>query len=571
DNYTVSAQLPAGTLTGIKLEVLPDESFINKGPGRADNGNFVLNEFQLRAGDKPVALSAVKADFEQQGWPLANALDDKLDTGWAVMPSFGQTHTAIFQLATPLAVDGATRISWRLLFQFGRQHTIGRFRLHFTTAPVHLLRSLPDPIRAVLQKPATTRSDDEKRQITEYHRSSDAQFSAARKAFDDAKRERERFENALPRTMVMRDRDKPRDTFLLQRGVYDKHGDKVAHGVPSVLPPLPSDAPPNRLALARWLMAPANPLTSRVTVNRYWQTLFGTGLVKTADDFGVQGERPSHPELLDWLATEFQKPAVAQPSVANTHPQNAWNVKHLLRLMVTSATYRQSSKVPKGMAERDPHNRLLARGPRYRWPSWMIRDQALAASGLLVQKRGGPPVKGYQPPGIWEEATFGNIRYEQDHGEALYRRSLYQFWRRIVGPTMFFDVATRQSCQVNVVRTNTPLQALITLNDVTYVEAARALAQRVLLDNDGYATPHQRIETIYRLVLSRRPTKSEVTILIKTLGTFRAQFVRKPDSAKKLLGIGESKRDEKLDAIEHATYTALCNLILNLDETLTKE
>lgn len=568
DNYTINSPATRGAITGIKLEVLADESFANKGPGRADNGNFVLSELQLSVDDKPHSLTAVKADFEQQGWPLANVLDGKLDTGWAVMPSFGQTHTAIFQLHAPIAANEATRLSFKMLFQFGRQHTLGRFKLYFTTAASHLLRPIPDAVRAILAKPLEARSDDEKRKIAEYHRDSDAQFVAAKKRFDDAKRERETFENSLPRTMVMRERDKPRDTWMLVRGVYDKHGDKVAHGVPAVLPPLPAEAPQNRLALARWLVSPNHPLTARVAVNRYWQTLFGIGLVKTAEDFGVQGERPSHPELLDWLATEFMKPSVAQPSVVNGNAGNAWNVKHLLRLMVTSATYRQSSKVPKGMAERDPQNRLLARGPRYRWPSWMIRDQALAAGGLLVQKVGGPPVKGYQPPGIWEEATFGIIRYEQDHGEALYRRSLYQFWRRIVGPTMFFDVATRQSCQVNVLRTNTPLQALITLNDVTYVEAARALAQRVMSEN---GTQQNRIEMIYRLVLSRRPTKSEADVLTKTLGTFRAQFTQKPDAAKQLLNIGEASRDEKINTIEHAAYTALCNLVLNLDETLSKE
>lgn len=568
DTYTIQAPTLRGAITGLKLEVLADESFVNKGPGRADNGNFVLNEVELRIDDKPVPLAAIKADFEQQGWPLTNAVDGKPDTGWAIMPGFGQTHTALFQIAAPMAADNAARLSFKLLFGFGKQHTLGRFKLYATTASSHLLQPLPDGLGTILSKATDTRSDAEKRKVAEYHRGTDVQFIAAQKYFDDAKRERETFEKTLPRTMVMREREKPRDTFMLLRGVYDKHGDKVAHGVPAVLPPLPTEAPPNRLALARWLVSPAHPLTARVAVNRYWQTLFGIGLVKTTDDFGVQGERPSHPQLLDWLAMEFMKPTVAQPSVANGNAGNAWNVKHLLRLMVTSATYRQSSKVPKGMAERDPQNRLLARGPRYRWPSWMIRDQALAASGLLVQKSGGPPVKGYQPPGIWEEATFGIIRYEQDHGEALYRRSLYQFWRRIVGPTMFFDVATRQSCQVNVLRTNTPLQALITLNDVTYIEAARALAQRVLV---GKPNAEQRIETIYRLVLSRRPTKSEAAILTKTLGTLRAQFAREPDSAKKLLSIGEEKRDEKLDPIEHAAYTALCNLILNLDETLTKE
>ncbi|MBV9865557.1 MAG: PSD1 domain-containing protein [Abitibacteriaceae bacterium] len=567
DNYTLNLNPILGSITGFKLEVLPDASFVNKGPGRADNGNFVLNEFQVRLNDKPIDLVAVNADFEQQGWPLAGAVDGKPETGWAIMPSFGQTHTAIFQVREPVAGDTA-RLSCKLMFQFGRQHTLGHFKLYATTAPPELLHPLPAEIRAILLKARDARSDAEKIKLTEYHRDNDPQVADAKKRCEDAQREREAFENSIPRTMVMRDRAQPRDTFILIRGAYDKYGEKVTPGVPAVLPALPEGAPPNRLALARWLVSPSNPLTARVTVNRYWQSLFGTGIVKTVDDFGVQGEKPSHPELLDWLACEFMQPTVAQPTVANALPNNAWNLKHILRLMVTSATYRQSSKTPSGLAERDPENRLLAHGPRYRLPSWMIRDQALAASGLLVEKLGGPPVKGYQPPGIWEDATFGIIRYEPDHGAALYRRSLYQFWRRIVGPTEFFDVGNRQTCQVKINRTNTPLQALVTLNDVTYVEAARVLAQRVMQEA---TTPAARIALAYQLLVARQPSKAETAVLMSALKKFHAQFAKDPASAKKLLSMGESPRDEHLDVVEHAAYTALSNVILNLDETLTKE
>jgi hypothetical protein len=369
--------------------------------------------------------------------------------------------------------------------------------------------------------------------------------------------------------MVMRDRKEPRDTFVLVRGAYNKYADKVSHGVPSILPPLPENAPPNRLALANWLVDPAHPLTARVTVNRYWQTFFGTGLVKTAENFGIQGERPSHRQLLDWLATEFMQPTVDQPTVKNSNPDNAWNVNHILRLIVTSATYRQSSKVTPALLERDPDNRLLARGPRFRLPSWMIRDQALAASGLLVEKLGGPPVKGYQPTGIWAEATFGKIRYSQDKGDKLYRRSLYQFWRRIVGPTMFFDVAKRQTCEVKVARTNTPLHALVTLNDVTYVEAARALAQRVLLETTQ--DDAERITNAFRRLTARQPDNRELAILTARLNTLREHYKSDPEAAKKLITTGESKPDEKLEATELAAWTGITTIILNLDETITKE
>ena len=253
---------------------------------------------------------------------------------------------------------------------------------------------------------------------------------------------------AVTRVMVMEDMPAPRETFILARGSYEKPTEKVTAAVPAALPPLDPDAPRNRLGLARWLVAPANPLTARVTVNRAWQQFFGNGLVKTPEDFGVQGEKPSHPELLDWLATEFVR--------------SGWDVKALHRLIVTSATYRQASRVPAALAERDPQNRLLARGPRYRLPAWMIRDQALAASGLLVSNLDGPPVKPYQPTGVWEEATFGTKSYAQDHGPALYRRSVYTFWRRIIGPTEFFDTASRQTCVVKPGRTNSPLHALLT-------------------------------------------------------------------------------------------------------------
>ncbi len=246
-----------------------------------------------------------------------------------------------------------------------------------------------------------------------------------------------------------------------------------------------------------------------------------------------------------------------------------WGVKALHRLIVTSATYRQSSKVSPALVERDPANRLLARGPRFRLPSWIVRDQALAAGGLLVRRMGGPPVKPYQPPGVWEEATFGTKRYQQDKGEALYRRSVYTFWRRIVGPTVFFDSAARQTCVVKPMRTNTPLHALTTLNDVTFVEAARALAGRVLRTSGP--VPEERIERAFRLVLARRPTSAERQVLAASAARVRREFAADPAAAQKLLAVGESPRDPSLDAVEHAAWTAVCLAILNLDEALTKE
>jgi len=361
--------------------------------------------------------------------------------------------------------------------------------------------------------------------------------------------------NAIPRVMVMRDMEKPRATFMLERGLYDKRGEEVQAATPGRLPAFPADAPTNRLGFARWLVDPENPLTARVTVNRFWQQFFGAGLVRTPNDFGVQGEKPSHPELLDWLAVDFV--------------ESGWDVKRLVRLMVTSATYKQSSKVTPVGLERDPENRLLARGPRYRWPSWMLRDQALAASGLASLQIGGAPVKPYQPDGVWEDVSFGNKKYKRDEGEKLYRRSIYTFWRRIIAPTMFFDSASRQVCSVKQPRTNTPLHALATLNDITYVEAARALAQRTLLNVKG--SDAERIEFAFRAVLARKPKEDERNILLASVERLRHEFAVDQGAAEKYLAVGETKRNPKLDLVEEAAYAAFSLALLNLDETLTKE
>lgn len=382
-----------------------------------------------------------------------------------------------------------------------------------------------------------------------------AEREALEKKIKDVTGKRDQLKKQLTIVMVMEERPQPREAFVLLRGVWDKHGEKVTPGVPQQFWPALADAPANRLGLAKWLVDPQHPLTSRVIVNRYWQRFFGTGLVKTAEDFGVQGERPSHPELLDWLAAEFVN--------------SGWNVKALHRRIVTSATYRQSSKVSAPLVERDPENRLLARGPRYRWPSSVLRDQALAASGLLVEQVGGPAVKPYQPSGVWEEMSFGNIRYEQDHGDKLYRRSLYTFWRRTTAPTELFDTASRQVCTVKQSRTNTPLHALTLLNDVTYLEAARALAERSMKAKPS--SPAERIQHMFRVATSRLPTTLELDVLSHRYAASRARFEQDKDAAAKVVSVGESKPDATLDTAQLAAYSVVAAVILNLDETLSKQ
>jgi hypothetical protein len=377
----------------------------------------------------------------------------------------------------------------------------------------------------------------------------------------DLQREKEDLDWTVPNAMVMQEMDAPRETAILGRGDYRNRGEVVTPGVPAVLPAFGKDLPLNRLGLAKWLVDPANPLTARVSVNRYWQLHFGTGIVKTAEDFGSQGEPPSHPLLLDWLATEFVR--------------TNWDVKAMQRLMVTSAAYRQSSRVTQELQERDPENRLLARGPRFRLPAEMVRDNALAASGLLVEKVGGASVMPYQPKGLWEETAFGDVysaqTYTQGHGDDLYRRSMYTFWKRTSPPPALitFDSPDREKCTARRTVTNTPLQALVLLNDPTYIEAARVLAEKTI--REGGADPSRRIRYAFRLATARDPSAKELQVLRELERTESAEYRRNKDAARKLVGVGEAKADTKLDAGELAAWTTVASTILNLDETITRE
>ena len=374
-------------------------------------------------------------------------------------------------------------------------------------------------------------------------------------------KKKQRLIEQVPETMIMRD-DQARETFVLGRGQYDNPGEKVTPGVPTIMPPLPPGLPANRLALAKWLVDPSHPLTARVTVNRLWQLHFGAGLVRTAEDFGAQGDPPTHPALLDWLATELIR--------------LEWNVKAFQRMILTSATYRQSSKITPSLLQTDPENRLLARGPRMRLPAEMIRDQALALSGLLVESIGGPSVKPYQPTGLWDEIAGGATSayrggYQQDRGISLYRRSLYTFWRRTIHPPGMevFDAPSRETCTVRRERTNTPLQALALMNDLTYVEAARALARRLI--REGGNSDDDRLTFGFRLVTARPPTPPELEVLRRGLQRHRKTYESDNEAARKLIQVGHSAPDPEIDATELAAYSALANALLNLDETITKE
>ncbi|HZF39186.1 MAG TPA: DUF1553 domain-containing protein [Blastocatellia bacterium] len=381
--------------------------------------------------------------------------------------------------------------------------------------------------------------------------------------------ERARLEASFPTVMVMQELPQPRPAFALKRGAYDAPGEQVWRGTPAVLPPPPAGAPNNRLGLARWLAQPEQPLTSRVTVNRFWQMLFGVGLVKTVEDFGAQGELPSHPELLDWLAAEFRDGA-SKPTTRRQAPTTAWNVKALLKTIVMSATYRQSSTGAPESAPRDPDNRLLARGPRARLAAEVIRDQALSIAGLLVEKRGGESVKPYQPAGLWNDMVFKEIQYVQDHGENLYRRSLYTYWKRTIAPPemVTFDAATRESCVVRETRTNTPLQALNLMNDVVYVEAARVLAERMM--REGGASADERLRFAFRLATARLPNAAELQALRESWRAQLEYFAKHPAKVEQLLKVGEKPADVTLNQTELAAYATVASLILNLDEVITQ-
>jgi hypothetical protein len=439
---------------------------------------------------------------------------------------------------------------------------LGRFRLSVTQAGNPLgAEKLPNKIANALALAADKRSDAQTNDLRDHYRKNVSpelkqageQLAALKKSLDELNKQ-------IPSSMVMQENAQPRDTFMLIRGQYDKQGEKVMAGVPDALSRLPEGAPANRLGLAQWLVDADQPLTARVIVNRYWQMYFGTGIVKTAEDFGSQGEYPSHPELLDWLASEFR--------------ESGWGVKHIQRLIVTSATYRQASSITPALAAKDPENRLLARGPRMRLQAEFIRDQALAVSGLLNDEIGGHSVSPYQPPGLWEEMAFGREfsaqSYVQSKERDLYRRTMYTFWKRTVPPASLstFDAPDRETCIVRRSRTNTPLQALVLMNDPTYVEASRKLAERMM--TEASISPEERIAFAFRLATARQPKAAEMAVLVRIYQQQLAVYQKDNAAALKLLAVGESKRNEKLDAAELAAWATVASVILNLDETITK-
>lgn len=550
DVYTVEIALGEKRRLGaLQLEVLPDG---DKGAGHG-GGNFVVSRIVATNNGNAISFTSALADYSQEKFEAQSIIDNK-DTkrkGWAVGGKTGEAHQLMLLPNSPVEAEGVLTLTIEQLSEYDF-HTLARFRFVASSdaRAAETLRT-PKDIFAILKK--DERSDEERAKLAKYYlaiapdlEKARQQLAAVKKTFDDIK--------PVTTVPILRElvSDKRRKTQIQLRGNFMNLGKEVSEGVPASLHPLKGKNQ-DRLALAKWLVDRDNPLTARVIVNRYWETIFGLGLVRTSEDFGLQGEVPSHPELLDWLAVEFI--------------ESGWDVKHMLKLMVSSAAYRQSSRVSPEMLARDPENRLLARGPRVRLGAETIRDQALFVAGLLSPKMYGPPVKPPQPK-LGLSAAFGSATdWETSSGEDRYRRALYTTWRRSNPyPSMAtFDAPNREVCTVRRERSNTPLQALVTLNDPVYIEAAQALARRL----EG-KTAEEKLAHAFELCLSRRPGKTEAAKLLELHAKTRARFEYDPVKASAMATKPIGDLPAGADMYDLAAWSVVANVILNLDETLMK-
>jgi hypothetical protein len=574
DVYELVGKLPAGAVTALRLEGLVHDSLTNKGHGRSVNSNVVMTGFEaeIASAEKPEEFRPIKfvrawADHEQTNgdFKIANAIDANPQSGWATAGYEKlENRTAIFIADAPQGAAGDV-IRIRLRFEsVHSQHQFGRVRLATTSAkviPQVDVVGVPPEMVEIAKLDAAARTAEQQTKLRDFYRKSVSKNPAATKLYSDIDalvKQRDAINNAKPTTLIWKEMAQPRDSFILHRGEYDQRRDKVTRATPAALPPLPEGAAQTRLGFAQWLVSPQHPLTARVAVNRFWQQLFGTGIVKTAEDFGAQGEPPSHPLLLDYLAVDFR--------------ENGWSVKRLMKQMVMSAAYRQSSKVTPEMLERDPRNRLLSRGPRFRLDGEMLRDQALAVSGLLVEKLGGPGVKPPQP-NLWILVGYSGsntVNFSADSGpEKVHRRTLYTFFKRTSPPPQMstFDAPSRESCTVRRERTNTPLQMLLLMNDPQYVEAARALAERTMKGGDS---TEKRVDFMFQLCTARLPRETERAELVRYYEATLADFQAAQDAAGKLLTVGEAPVDAAMPTPELAAWTLVANLVLCLDEVVTK-
>ncbi len=578
DTYTlVVKSLPKG-VTAFRLEVLPDDSLPAKGPGRAGNGNFVLSEFVVKQVigntiEEDVPLKNASATYEQTGaaganpygkWAVAAAIDGDAKGktwGWAIMEKIGQPHSAVFETATDLTLaDGATLTISLLQNLDNPNHTIGRFRLSVTSSPrpVRAGQSAPPNIAAVLAIAVDQRNDAQKNELAAHFRSIAPQLDPTRKQLAEVEKTRKDLDARIPSTLITAS-VQPRMIRVLPRGNWmDDSGEPLTPAFPAVLS---SSSPASetrltRLDLAKWIVSPENPLTARVFVNRMWKLVFGAGLSRKLDDLGAQGEWPSHPLLLDQLAGQFI--------------ESGWDVKLLIKSIVMSNTYRQSSHSNKELRELDPYNRWLARQGRFRIDAELVRDNALSISGLLVTSIGGKSVKPYQPPGYFAYLNFPAREWQNDSGESLYRRGLYTHWQRqYLHPSLLaFDAPNREECTADRSRSNTPLQSLVLLNDPSYVEAARAFAEQIV--RQGGSTPRDRLSFAFRRAVSRDIKPAEAEVLERLLQSHLDEYKSDTAAANELLTVGAKPAPSDLDKSELAAWTSVARTILNLHETITR-
>ncbi|MFN9289559.1 MAG: PSD1 and planctomycete cytochrome C domain-containing protein [Planctomyces sp.] len=576
ETYTLQfSKLPAG-VTALRIEVLPDDSLPQKGPGRAGNGNFVLSELTAKvrtaAGEQSVPLQNATATYEQTGaaganpygrWAVAAAIDADArgrTWGWAVMEQVGRSQTAVFETATDLTLPEGAVLSLVLDQNLDNPgHNIGCFRVFASTAPRPLKASeaIPAEIAVLVAIPSAERSEQQTKTLAAWYRSTAPQLQAEREQLAAAEKERAGIESALPSTLIT-ESVAPRMVRILPRGNWmDESGEVVTPALPAVFAREPAaDRRLTRLDLAKWIVAADNPLTARTTVNRLWKVLFGAGLSRRLDDLGAQGEWPSHPQLLDYLAAEFQA--------------GGWNLKQLIRSIVLTRAYQRSSRGDAGLREADPGNRWLARQGRFRLDAEFVRDNALEISGLLVKSVGGRSVRPYQPAGYWAYLNFPTREWQNGSGQELYRRGLYTHWQRqYLHPSLLaFDAPSREECTADRNRSNTPLQSLVLLNDPTYVEAARAFAERIL--REGGSTDEARISFAFRQAVSRDAETDEVAVLQQLLQKHLADYAAEPASVEAILKTGALPVSEQTDRTRLAAWTSVARVILNLHEVMTR-
>jgi mono/diheme cytochrome c family protein len=572
NNYIVKAKTNLRKITGLRVEFLTDPNLPRGGPGRAPDGGFYFSEFSVEAAppgklDSPnimekVPLANVTADFELPDSPAKNVIDGNIKTHWssdAGPVRRNQSRQFVFETQKSVGYDDGVALTFQLAQKKDdtidteqRQPNIGRFRISVTDAPNPKADPLPASVRAILSTPADRRSKEQRREVFSFYRTIDPAFVEANKKIDELMREWP----YGPTTLALSAREISRGTRVFKRGDWKRPGDAVSPGVPAALHPFPKDAPPNRLGLAKWIVDRNNPLTARVIVNRIWQQYFGQGLVTTPEDFGSRCEPPSHPELLDWLAVEFI--------------ESGWSMKHIHRLILNSAVYRQSSKVTPKLLEADPYNRWLARAPRIRVESEIVRDVALAASGLLNKKIGGPSVFPPLPAGVMDLA-YGGFKWENATGEDRYRRGMYTFWKRTVPypPMLAFDSPNGDFSCARRVRSNTPLQALTTLNDTVFMEAAQALGLRVW--KNGGADDRSKMTYAFRLCVSREPDQFEMQKLMGLLEDQKKYFDGRTSAAVYVTAADPNRMPEDVDLHKVAPWTMVARVLLNMDETITKE